>query len=349
MFGIRARLLPLLGSLVTLPAVCNVYRTDVGKLCDAEQLSQSSLKTDRSQIFAWMHRNVASMDAVQLVSDLEGKDAHGISVRLREQARVAGLTSCALAEHAEMQGKDDDFHTDVVNLCAGNAPRDDGSSARLDVVQADDTERIREIVDWTKTNAKSPDTMGIVNKLVAVAARQRGALLRAEAAKVGVTSCLMASTLDYQPPPAAARTERQLYPTYSVVKIEGGGKSQGAIVAAVVGKDSASSVNACYGTALTGTPTLTGKVVLQLVFDPGGHVLKVTDEGSPLKTLAPCVAAALGGLTVSGPMDTSKKAGKVVVTFLFTSTSTGPGYTASFDPGGGGAGGGGRPGRPRRR
>src|SRR5208282_1926677 len=99
----RALSIALLGGMLTLPSMCNVYRSDVTKLCDAEQLSRDSLKANRSGVFTWMEHSVGSSEAIILVRELEGKDMRGIAVALHEEARKVGLTACALADQAEMQ------------------------------------------------------------------------------------------------------------------------------------------------------------------------------------------------------------------------------------------------------
>ncbi len=158
-----------------------------------------------------MERNVATSQAVILVRELEGKDSHGIAVELRDEARATKLTACALADQADMLAKDDDYRADIANLCAGSAARTDGSQARLDVVLADDAERMREITLWTTTNAKSSDTVAFVAKMAGSPPRQRGTILRTEAAGLGLTDCLMATTLASPPPsltPHPARAGR---------------------------------------------------------------------------------------------------------------------------------------------
>ena len=98
----RALVMAFFGGMLPFLSMCNVYKSDVGKLCDAEQLSQGSLKANRSQLFSWMERNVASSQAIILVRDLEGKDTHGIAVELRDEARSAGLPACSLADQADI-------------------------------------------------------------------------------------------------------------------------------------------------------------------------------------------------------------------------------------------------------
>jgi len=341
----RALYSAFLGGMVTLPALCNVYKSDIGKLCDAEQLSQSSLKANRAQIFTWMEHNVGSSDALILVHELEGKDMHGIAIRLRDESRNAGLTACALADQADMQAKDDDFHTDLVNLCAGNAPTEGGSIARLDILAVDDAERMREMQAWTTTNAKSPDTLAVVAKIAAAARAQRGALLRAEAAKVGVQSCLMAGTLDAPPPSNVPVDLHQVNPNFLVMKVDGPPKTQYAIARAMIQRDTASAINTCYANELTKNPKLTGKVALKLTLDPLGHVTKAVDDGSALKgQLITCMIAPMPQVFLPLNPDqvpTAKKpakaapsgeATKSTVTFQMTPSTTGEGWTAAIDP-----------------
>ena len=325
-------LLAMLG-LVPSAGGCHVYRSDVGKVCDAEQLSQGSLRAGRSQLFNWMERNVASTEGIHLVQDLVMKDTRGVGVRVREEARKVGVPSCALAEHAELQAKDEDFHTDMVNLCTGNASRGDGSVARLDVVQADDAERMREISEWTTTNAKSPDTLAIVAHMATLPPRQRGAVLRTEAGKVGIASCLLASTLDAPPPSVSPVIAPQVNPNYSVVKVEGSVKNQAVIAAALTSQNTSSAINSCYSNALVGNPTLAGDVVVQLAFDATGRVSKVTEGPSAVKgPILQCIATAMMSVALSGPPpDGGKKGAKATVKLLLAPSTSGPGFAASID------------------
>jgi hypothetical protein len=312
--------------------MCNVYRSDIGKLCDAEQLSQGSLKGNKGALTTWMERNVASSEGVIFVRTLESKDTRGIGVQLRDEARKVGLPSCTLADQAEMQAKDEDYRTDIVNLCAGSAPRADGSVARLDVLGADDAERMRELAAWSATNAKSLDTAGIVAKLGATGPRQRGNYLRAEAAKVNVTSCLMASTLDALPPPPPPPVS-QVNPNFTVLKVDGPAKNQLPIAYAVVGRDAAAAINACYAIALSTTPTLAGKASFKVVIDGSGHVVKASDDGSSVTgPVVGCIATALGTVSLAlPPPDGGKKGTKASITLQLTPSSAGPGYGATTD------------------
>jgi hypothetical protein len=333
----RATLASGLLALLFLVNGCHVYRSDVGKLCDSEQLSQTSLKGNRAQLFTWMERHVASSEAVILVSGLEGKEARGISLSLREAARNAGVTSCALAEHADMLAKDQDYLTDMTNLCRGSAAKDDGSIARLDLGDADDAERMREIIAWTATNARSPDTTPLVAKMAAAGPRQRGTLLRTESSRVGVASCAMAATLDALPPKAQTLVVPVPNPSFVVQSVDAASKSQLAIATALTGAETSSAINACYAIALASAPKLTGKVVVDLMFDVNDKtVAKATDAGSTVKgPVVSCITTALTGRMVGAAQpDKSKKTGtRATVTLLLTPSLPGPGFTATIDPG----------------
>ncbi len=329
----RPRSLFVLLALALLSA-CNVKKADIGKLCDAELLSKSSLKTSRSQLFSWMESNVASSEAVILVRELEAKDAHGISARLKDEARQVGLPSCTFADQAELEAKDDDSRTDLANLCAGSAAKSDGSIARLEILGADDAERMREMLDWTSANAKSSDTTALVQKIAALPPKQRGALLRAEAAKVGTPSCLLASTLDAPPPAAApppASAEQGVSPGFVVTKVDGLPKNQVVIAKALV--DAGGAINACYGAALATTPTLSGKVIVKLTLDATGKVTNASAEGSNLKgAILPCIGAAVSGVSLPGPPpDVGKKGTKAAATLQLSPGASG--MSATIDPG----------------
>jgi hypothetical protein len=328
-------------AIVALLGACNVHKSDVTKLCDAERLSGTTLKATRSQLFTWMERNVASSEAVILVRELEAKDAHGIASELHDEARKTGVAPCTFADQAELQAKDEDFHADVINLCAGSAPKPDGSIARLEILLVDDAERMRVMSDWTQTNAKSADTAAIVAKLAAAPANQRGAVLRAESAKVGVTSCLMASTLETPPPAPVPVDLHQVNPSFLVSKVDCPPKNQMLIAQAMVARDVAAAINACYATALGSTPKLAGHVAVKLQIDATGHVASavpdvspVKGEGAPLKgPLVPCISTAMLATTLSGPLpEGGKKGAKAEVTLELTPSLSGPGYTAAIDP-----------------
>jgi len=313
---------------------CHPYKSDVGRLCDAEQLSATSLKANRSGLFNWMGRHVASTPGITLVKELEGKGLHGIADGLREAARQAGVPSCALAEQADMLGKDEDYQNDMTNLCTGNAAKADGSVARLDIVEADDAERMREIVEWSRANAKSTDTAPFVAKLAAAVPKQRGTLLRAESARVGVASCLMASTLDSTPPPPPV-IAATVAPNFAVVKVTGPSGNQAALADAITMRDNAAAINACYAAGLSATPTLNGRVTTELSFEATGHhVAKATDDGSQLKgTILTCIQAAYVAMVIDKGLPEHPKKGmfKASVT-LQLSPSPAPGFNASIDP-----------------
>jgi hypothetical protein len=339
MMATRARLSLLtrgltLGALV-LANGCHPYRSDIGKLCDSEQLSQSSLKGNRAQIFTWMERNVASSAGVLLVKDLEGKDTRGIGLRLRDEARTTGVPACALADQAEMLAKDEDYLTDVTNLCTGTAAKADGSLARLDLVEADDAERMREIIEWSSSNAKSHDTPAFIAKLAAAPPRQRGTLLRAEAGRLSVAGCLMAGTLDTMPRPPAPIVPVP-NPTFTVVAVDAPAKSVMPIATAFIGRDVAGAINGCYSVALSSAPQLGGKAILEIQYDPMDRfATKVTDGGGAVHgAVIDCIAAAmLGRLPGTGHPEKGKKAGSVAtVTLLMTPVMGAPGYTATIDP-----------------
>jgi len=320
--------------MLTLPSMCNVYRSDIGKLCDGEMLSQGSLKGGRAALFSWMERAVSSSEGIILVRDLEGKDTRGIGVELRDEARKVGLSTCALADQADMQAKDDDLRADLSNLCAGSAPRSDGSIARLDLLTVDDAERGRELVEWVRRNARSTDTVAIVQKVVAAAPKQRGAALRAEAGKLGVTSCAMATTLDAPPPEVAPVGTPPAAPSYVVVKVETAAKNVYAIASALVADDAASAINACYAALLGASPKASGRVTMKLTPDSTGRVIKASDEGSQLKgPVVDCLAKAMRSVATNGPLPETGRKAKATVTLLLTPAPPGAGNGAAIEPG----------------
>lgn len=334
--GTRALATAFLGGMLTLPSMCNVYKSDITKLCDAELLSQVTLKTNRTQLFTWMERNVASSEAVIFVGQIEAKDAHGISAALHEEARKASLPSCTFADQAELQAKEEDFRTDLTNLCAGSAAKSDGSIARLDVAAADDAERMREILEWVGTNAKSADTLPLVQKIGALPPRQRGTALRAEAGKVAATSCPMSLTLDAPPPPPPPPVEpRKADPSFVLLKVDGSAKNQLTVAQGLIGKDAAQAINNCYAQGLTTTATLAGKVTLKLQIDPTGRITSAANDASALKgPVVACIGGALSGMALGAPLpDGGKKGAKASVTLDLEPAAGGSGFSAAIDPG----------------
>jgi hypothetical protein len=333
--GSRALVTMFFGGMLTLPSMCNVYKTDVGKLCDAEQLSQSSLKGNKSQLFTWMERNAASAEAVILVRNLESKDTRGFGLLLRDEARKQGFTACALADQADMQAKDEAYKTDMQNLCNGSAPRSDGSVARLDILSADDAERMREMVAWSSSNGSSPDMATFVSKLAGAPPRQRGALLRAEATNVGVTSCLRASTLETPPPaPPGPVDTHVVFPNFTLMKVDGPSKNQSLIALKLTEPAAGAAINACYALALENKASLTGKVAVRITLDSSGTITRASDDGSTVKgSLLPCVEAAVHGISLGTALpEGGRKGAHATVTMLFTPSTVGPGYSATVDP-----------------
>lgn len=315
-------------------AGCHGYKSDVTKLCDAEQLSNTSLKSNRQGIVAWMGQNVASAEGIHLVQDLETKDVRGIAVRLREEARRTALPSCALADRADLLANDEDFHNDMVNLCAGSALRADGSVARLDIADAEDAERVRELTVWTAANAKSSDTVAIVGRLAMLPPRQRGDLLRTESSRVGVQQCLMASALDSVPPSAVAVPSAVA--SFKVVKVGGPPKNCTLIADALTSKTGSKGIGACYAIALTRMPPFGGNASFELRFDGSGHVSKATARGSELPGdyMRQCLDVVMQKVTLDrAPPDGGKKGATANVTLLFTPMMSGEASTATVDPG----------------
>ena len=346
MMGSRALLSAFFGGMLTLPSMCNVYKSDVGKLCDAEQLSQGSYRANKLELFNWMERNVGSSEGIILVRNLEAKDAHGISNALRDEARKVELPSCTLADQAETQAKDDDFHTDLANLCAGSALRDDNSTARLDIAGAEDAERMREITLWTNTNFKSQEARAIIAKMASLAPQQRPAYIKAEAAKVGVAPCGLVAVLAAAPPAPVPVMSSQARPNFALTRIDAPVKAQEVIVRNLTTGVLPGQINNCYAVALASTPTLAGKLVMNVTFDKEGHAAVVTDDGSTMPgTVISCVTSVLQQLSMgsSAPAAPPSRAGhskptaggptvpiKAGLTLDCTPSTVGPGYGAIF-------------------
>lgn len=143
--------------------------------------------------------------------------------------------------------------------------------------------------------------------------------MRAEAGKVNLTSCLLASVLDAPPPPVAP-PPLAAYPSYAVVKVDGPLKNSTALAQLLISPDVAAAINGCYAGALASAPTTGGKVVLRMTIEAPGSFSTVADDGSSLKgPVVPCITTALGRLSLGQPTG-GKKPIKESVTLALTPT-----------------------------
>jgi hypothetical protein len=270
----------MLAALPSLPS-CNIYHADVERICDAEHRSGISLKADPPGLQSWLQRSVASPEAVVLLNQLQAESLRDRAIHIRGEARNQSIAACPLADSFDALAKDDDYKTAVVSLCTGEAVSDQGGVARLDVTYADDTERMREITDWTITNLRSQQAQSVVARMSQAPVKERGAILRAEAGKFGLTSCALAATLDTPPPPSATAKLVSL-PSYVVASIETQYHLEKPIAESITGSATAAMINGCYGPALAKTPALEGNVVLHLSLDARGKVAKSESANSTL-------------------------------------------------------------------
>jgi hypothetical protein len=192
----------------------------------------------------------------------------------------------------------------VSSLCSGAAVTAGGNVARLDVAPADDAERIREIREWTVTNLKSPEALAFVDGLAQTAVQGRPAFLRAEASRLGLSACDLASTLE-RPPPAPMAVNIVTLPSYAVTKVDGGQRLQEVITGTLGGGNAAQAVDTCYGQALLKTPTIAGSVSLRLTFDAKGKVAKAEEASSTLGSpqVVKCITSGLVGIQLVPAQD----------------------------------------------
>ena len=280
----------------SLPTCLNVYRSDVERICNAEQRSGKTVKADAAGVKDWIERNVASGPAVVLEGQLASESPHDRAVHLRTEARNESIGTCPLADSYEAYAVEDDYKTAVAALCDGKTVTEGGDVARLDVAPADDAERIREIRDWTLTTLKGAEALALVDRLAQTAAQGRPAMLRAEASKVGITSCALAAILEHPPPVPLAEVYVAL-PSFTVTHGDAPAKVQEGISALLLIGTPAQTVANCYGPALVKTPALAGTVSLRLTFDPKGKVAKGEETASSLgnPAIGKCIASGLAG------------------------------------------------------
>ncbi len=118
-----------------------------------------------------------------------------------------------------------------------------------------------------------------------------------------------------------------------VLKVDASSKNQ-MPVAHVITTRAAAGINACYAAALATTPTVAGKVVMQLAFSATGTITSASDTSSTLKgTLLTCISTALLTTPTNSPLpDSGKQGAKATVTLQLAPATTGPGYGATIDP-----------------
>jgi hypothetical protein len=301
----------------TLPTCWNAYHADIERICDAEHRSGLSVKTDATGVQNWLQHSVASADGVVLLNQLQAEAPRDRAVQLRTEARSQSIAACPLADSFDLLAKDDDYKTGIASLCSGESVTGQGSIARLDVAYADDAERMRELADWAQLNLKSSEAQNVVTRMAQAAVKDRGAILRGEATKVGIPACALAVTLDQPAPPSALQVVS--LPAFSVTTVDAPGKLQRVLSDSLTSGPIVPVINACYGPALAKTPTLAGSVVLRMMVDSKGRVTKAEDGGSALgnQTVLRCILNAVSGAVLI-PM--SDRAGAAPPSFKCSAT-----------------------------
>jgi hypothetical protein len=283
----------------SIPTCLNVYHSDIERICDAEHRSGLTVKADAAGLQAWLQHSIASPEGVVLLNQLQAESPRDRAVQLRTEARTQSLATCPLADSFEALAKDDEYKTAIANLCAGEAVSSQGNVARLDVVSASDADRMSEIAAWTAENSKSPEAQSFVSRLAGSSVKDRGGILRGEAAKLGMTTCPLASVLD-QPPPASTSVPVVSLPYFTVASVDPP-RLRSFISEGFTNGPVSQIVNYCYGPALAKQPGLAGSVVLRVVVDGGkGKLSKVEDVASPLGNagVVKCLVSGLTGASV---------------------------------------------------
>jgi hypothetical protein len=283
----------------TLPTCFNVYHADVERICDAEHRSGITLKADPGGVEAWLRRSVASPEGVVLLNQLQSESLRDRVIHLRGEARNQSIAACPFADSLDVVANDAAYKAAIVSLCTGEATNDQGDVARLDVTSADDAERMREITDWTALNLKSPQAQNVVARMAQAAVKDRSGILKAEASKVGLTSCALATTLD-QPPPPSANPKFVSLPSFVVASFDTPIKLQRPMTDVITGGPTSQMINDCYGPALAKTPALEGNVALHLTIDGKGKVSKAENGASTLPNagVIHCIQNGITGVTL---------------------------------------------------
>jgi len=288
--------LGLLWTVPGLPTCLNVYRSDVERICDAESRSGKKVKTDAAGVMSWLEHNVASGQGIVFEGQLASESPRDRAVHLRAEARGQSIAACPLADAFEAFAVADDYRSAIVSLCDGEAVTEGGGVARLDVAPADDAERMREIRDWTLTVLKGSEALAFVDKMAQTAVQARPAMLRAEAGRLGIPTCALATTLEH-PPPTPIPLSLVALPSFTVSRVDGAQRVQEAITGTLSSGNAGQTIDNCYGQALVKTPTLAGNVALRFTFDPNGKVTRAEESSSSLGSAAvvKCITSGLVG------------------------------------------------------
>jgi hypothetical protein len=279
-----------------LPTCLNVYRSDVERMCDAEHRSGKTVKADAAGVLSWLQQNVASAKGVVLLGQIASESSRERAVHLRAEAHDQSIAACPLADAFEAYAVDDDYRTAVQSLCDGEAVTTGGGVARLDVAPADDAERIREIRDWTITNLKGDAALALVDRLARAPVQGRPALLLAEANRLGIPACALATTLEH-PPPTPIPVTLVMLPSFTVSRVDGSQKIQEVLSGTLTSSGAAQTIDTCYGQALVKQPALAGNVAVRLSFDAKGKVSRAEESSSTIGSPAvvKCITAGLVG------------------------------------------------------
>jgi hypothetical protein len=301
----------------SIPTCLNIYHLDVERMCDAEHRSGLTVKTDAAGVQAWLQRNIASPEGVVLLGQLQNESAKDRAVQLRFEAKRQSIAACPLADSFDVLAVEEDYKAAVGALCAGEKVNSQGGVARLDVAQASDADRLSEIASWTRLNLSSPGTQELVDRMAAATVKDRGGVLRAEGAKLGITSCPLADVLDKAPPPSGASLVALPYFTVSSVDPP---RLERIVTEAFFKNPAQGTIDACYGPALAKSPKLAGTLGIRSQMDLKGKLVKVEDGGGTLGSAAvsKCIVNGMSGITLVPTGDKPEKMTTGLLKFTVT-------------------------------
>lgn len=239
------------------------YKHDVETICNAEAGSGLSIEKEPSRVEPWLRSHLGTPEGNQLYSALRDARVSDRPKKMQDAADDAHISPCPLVQSYQQALADADARSDVQHLCS------EITFSKL--LASDDDARLKMIEDWIDKSAKSPRTKDLGAALrQAQTGPARAKVLSDAATKNDIYSCQNVKTLENPPP--AAPSGAPIVRLTSAPQINGGMKADD-LKNAIDGATPA--MTACYSDGLTRRPDLGGAIVLKMLIDSTGKVMKI--------------------------------------------------------------------------
>jgi hypothetical protein len=259
------------------------YREDVRRICFAEKNSGVDATKDTHKVEQYAKEHLDTPEGAKWFTELIAKGVADRASGLSDEAKRLGITDCPLVSAYVAVKASGDYQHDLYGIC----------SDLVTIEQYDDDERLKRMVDWIHLKAKSPRTQELADKLSAAPPSQRAEIVRTTTTDASVYICELASLL----------TRPQSHPKTAnpVVAIGdpqiNGDMKEGELVGALIAAED--DLHKCYDSGLAHDPTMAGRLMLNFVILPDGHVGHMSVEASSTlhdRDVAKCVAATVKAL-----------------------------------------------------